>query len=216
MTKPPKTKTPKTPQKKSKPAEKRGSPPTKIGARFLFAVDDYLRKRQRGRGDMSNLIAEAIQSVDLASVELTRFRGKKQPTTARATQLVMPLDMRQELERWAERRLCTMNELLNSAVVATMPRGTAGGWAHSSAGSFDKLPPQEQEGFFADLVSQTGMEPGPDSRAHDGGYYDYDPKLREAVEVTKNGRRFVVEAIEGGELVRVREAGQAPFLEKQH
>ena len=165
---------------------------------------------------MSNLIAEAIRSVDLSSVELTRFRGKKQPTTARATQLVIPLAMRQELERWAEQRRCTMNELLNSALVATMPRGTTGGWAHSSAGSYDKLPPQEQEGLFTDLVSQTGMEPGPDSRAHDGGYFDYDGKLREAVEVTKDGRRFIVDAIEGGELVRVREAGQTPFLEKQH
>ena len=196
-------------------SKKRASPPTKIGARFLFAVDDYLRKRQRGRGDMSNLIAKAIQSVDLSSVELTRFRGKKQPTTVRATQFVMPLDLRQELERWAEKRRCTMNELLNSALVATMPRNATGGWAHSSAGSYDKLPPQEQEEFFADLVSQTGLEPGPDSRTHDGSYYDYDAKLREAVEVTKEGRRFVVDAIEGGELVRVREAGQTPFLEKQ-
>jgi hypothetical protein len=164
---------------------------------------------------MSNLIAEALQSVDLSSVELTRFRGKKQPTTVRATQLVMPLDLRQELERWAEKRRCTMNELLNSALVATMPRGATGGWAHSSSGAYDKLPPQEQEEFFADLVSQTGLEPGPDSRAHDGSYYDYDAKLREAVEVTKDGRRFIVNAVEGGELVRVREAGQTPFLEKQ-
>jgi hypothetical protein len=180
---------------------------TKIGARFLFAVDDYLRKRQRRRGDMSNLIAEAIESVDLATVELARFHGKKPPMTAKATQLVIPLDLRQELERWADQRRCTMNELLNSALIAIMPRESRTAGSQGSAGSFDKLTSQEREQFFADLLSQTGLDPGPDLCSREGSYYEYDASLGEVVEATRAGKRFVVDAIDGGELVRVHETG---------
>ena len=197
---------------------KRKSSRAVIGARLLYVVDDYLRKKQRGRGDMSNLIREAVEAVDLSSVELISIHGKKHPVTAKATQVVIPGEMRRDLERWSETRNCTMNELLNSALVASLLKarsGRGGGRLRGHMAVLGKMTAKEREEFFATLLALTGLEPGPDPRSRDGGYYEYDPHLEATVEVTKEGRRFVVEAVAGGELVRVREVGDAPFLEKR-
>jgi len=67
---------------------------------------------------MSNLIREAVEAIDLSSVELISIHGKKETVTAKATQVVITSEMRRDLERWSETRNCTMNELLNSALVA--------------------------------------------------------------------------------------------------
>jgi hypothetical protein len=75
-----------------------------IGARLLHRVDDFFRRKQRGRGDMSRLIREAVEAVDLSSVELIRIHGKRETPTARATQVVIPVEMRRDLERWSEKR----------------------------------------------------------------------------------------------------------------
>ena len=153
-----------------------------IGARLLHRVDDFLRRNQRGRGDMSKLIQEAVEAVDLSSVELIRIHGKRETPTARATQVVIPVEMRRDLERWSEKRECTMNELLNSALVAALLRGRS-----------------DRNG--------TSTEARGKMTASD---------LKATIEVTKQGRRFLVKAITGGELVRVREIGEAPYLEKRN
>ncbi len=181
-------------------------------------MDDYLRKKQRGRGDMSNLIREAVEAVDLSSVELISIHGKKHTVTAKATQVVIPTEMRRELERWSEKRNCTMNELLNSALVVALLKarsGRGGGRSRGHMAALGKMTAKEREEFFRSLLALTGLEPGPDPRSRDGSYYEYDPRLEATVEVTKEGTRFVVEAVAGGELVRVREVGEAPFLEKR-
>jgi hypothetical protein len=187
-----------------------------MGARLLHAVDAYLRKKQRGRGDMSNLIREAVEAVDLASVELISIHGKKHRVTAKATQVVIPTEMRRQLERWSEKRNCTMNELLNSALVVTLLKVRSGRGGGRGAMAAGKMTAQQREEFFGRLLALTGLEPGPDHRSRDGSYYEYDPHLEATVEVAKDGRRFAVEAVAGGELVRVREVGQAPFLERRN
>jgi hypothetical protein len=189
-----------------------------IGARLLHRVDDFLRRKQRGRGDMSKLIQEAVEAVDLSSVELIRIHGKRETPTARATQVVIPVEMRLDLERWSEKRECTMNELLNSALVAALLRGHTnriGTESGTSLAARGKMTASEREEFFRTLSALTGLEPGPDPRTREGNYYEYDPDLKATIEVTKQGRRFLVKAIPGGELVRVREVGEAPYLEKQ-
>ena len=82
-----------------------------VGARLLHVVDNYLRRKQRGRGDMSSLIFEALQEVDLGSVELITIQGQRRQVTARPTKIVLPMDVRDELERLSETRACSMNEL---------------------------------------------------------------------------------------------------------
>ena len=74
----------------------------------------------------------------------------------------------------------------------------------------------DREEFFRTLTALTGFEPGPDPRTREGSYYEYDSDLKATVEVSRQGRRFLVKAIPGGELVRVREVGEAPYLEKQN
>jgi hypothetical protein len=96
-------------------------PSRAVGVRLLHAVDAYLRKKQRGKGDMSKLIFEALRRTDLSSVPLITIHGKRQPTVAKVTQIVMPKEIRQQIEHWSENRLCSMNELLNSALVGSLP-----------------------------------------------------------------------------------------------
>ena len=178
-----------------------------------------LVQKQRGRGDMSRLIQEAVEAVDLSSVELIRIHGKRETPTARATQVVIPGEMRRDLERWSEKRDCTMNELLNSALVAALLRGRNDRNGIGSGTSMEarrKMTASEREEFFRNLTALTGIEPGPDPRTREGRYYEFDPDLKATIEVTKQGRRFLVKAIAGGELVRVREVGQVPYLEKRN
>src|SRR6266705_3057382 len=86
-----------------------------VGARLLHVVDNYLRRKQRGRGDMSSLIYEALREVDLGSVQLITIQGQRRQVTARPTKIVLPTDVRDQLDRWSEARACSMNELLRSA-----------------------------------------------------------------------------------------------------
>src|SRR5213076_2319204 len=59
---------------------------------------------------------------DLRLVPLITIHGRRQPTVAKVTQIVMPQDIRELIERWSENRRCSMNELLNSALVASLPK----------------------------------------------------------------------------------------------
>src|SRR5206468_6679821 len=91
-----------------------------VGARLLHVVDNYLRRKQRGRGDMSALIYQALREVDLGAVQLITIQGQRRQVTARPTKIVLPADVRDQLERWSEARACSMNELLNSALVVSL------------------------------------------------------------------------------------------------
>src|SRR2546425_12661745 len=91
-----------------------------VGARLLHVLDNHLRRKQRGRGDMSALIYQALREVDLASVQLITIQGHRRQVTARPTKIVLATDVRDQLERWSEARACSMNELLNSALVLSL------------------------------------------------------------------------------------------------
>ncbi len=187
-----------------------------VGVRLLHVVDAYLRKKQRGKGDMSKLIYEALTRIDLSSVPLITIHGKRQPTVAKVTQIVMPNAIRQQIEHWAENRLCSMNELLNSALVASLPdprrdRDSSASPAHPAV--LDKMTAAQREVFFTKLLSLTGNDATPSLRSREGSYYEYDSELGGTVEITQDGRRFLVESAGGGELVRVREVVKSLFLE---
>jgi hypothetical protein len=91
-----------------------------VGARLLHVVDNYLRRKQRGRGDMSALIYQALREVDLGSVQLITIQGQRRQVTARPTKIVLPTEVRDQLDRRSEARACSMNELLNSALVVSL------------------------------------------------------------------------------------------------
>ena len=188
-----------------------------VGVRLLHVVDAYLRKKQRGKGDMSKLIMEALRRTDLSVVPLITIHGKRQPTVAKVTQIVMPQEIRQLIEHWSENRHCSMNELLNSALVASLPNARRDrdrepfALAHPTVA--DKMTAAQRELFFAQLLSLTGNDETPSLRSREGSYYEYDSEAGGTVEITQEGRRFLVESAGGGELVRVREVVKSPFLE---
>ena len=192
-------------------------PSRPVGVRLLHTVDAYLRKKQRGKGDMSKLIMEAVSRTDLRLVPLITIHGRRQPTVAKVTQIVMPNEIRQLIEHWSENRRCSMNELLNSVLVADLPRTRSERDARSvsstHAAELDQMTAPQREVFFARLLSLMGSGAMPSLRSREGSYYEYDSEVGGTVEITQDGRRFLVESVGGGELVRVREVRNSPFLE---
>jgi hypothetical protein len=171
-------------------------PSRAVGVRLLHVVDAYLRKKQRGKGDMSKLIYEALTRIDLSSVPLITIHGKRQPTVAKVTQIVMPQEIRQLIEHWSENRRCSMNELLNSALAASLPnarRGRDPDTAHPAV--LNEMNAAQREVFFTRLLSLTGSDATPSLRSREGSYYEYDSEAAGTVEITQDGRRFLVESM---------------------
>ena len=189
-----------------------------VGVRLLHVVDAYLRKKQRGKGDMSKLISEALGMVNLESVPLLTIHGKKQPVVAKVTQVVIRKETRHEISRLSKIRGCSMNELLNSALVASLLKARSAREAASvppaHTAALNHMTPGQRERFFASLLGLSGHEAAPNLRSAEGSYYEYAPELGATVENTQDGRRFLVDSVSGDELVRIREVGQSPFVKK--
>ena len=193
---------------------KRGTSRKAVGVRLLHAADNYLRKKQRRKGDLSRLIYEAIAAVDLAEVPLTLFHGKREKVTAKVTQVVMPQDMCDEIEKWAAARRCSMNELLNSALSAglsmTRPSAVDGQTERKRPKEWSGLSSLARKKFFDEILALNGSEVGPGPRSAAGSFYQFEPKLSGTVEVSSDGTRYLVGCIGGnGDLVRLRKAGCA-------
>ena len=181
--------------------------------RLLHKVDEMLRRRIRRHGDMSLFVQRSLDEVDLLSVEIGRFHGKKVLSTTKATQVVMPVSLRKKLQEIAPERGCSMNELLNSAVLAWLRKGRpVRPGATKRQPAYDLMSPEERNSLWQSLVSLTGVESGPRSPSKEGGYYEWDSKAKSVLEVVPSGKRYAV-ASRGGELVRIREIGRAHFVE---
>ncbi len=192
-------------------------PSRPVGIRLLHIVDAYLRKKQRGKGDLSKLIMEAVSRTDLRLVPLITIHGRRQPTVAKVTQIVMPNEIRQLIEHWSENRRCSMNELLNSALIANLPKTRSERDTRfvpsTHAIELGQMTAAQREAFFAKLLSLTGNDTLPSLRSREGSYYEYDSEMGGTVEITQDGRRFLVECASGGELIRLRKIEKSAFLE---
>ena len=182
-----------------------------VGVRLLEAIDSQLRKKQRRKGDLSRLIFEAIQVVDLSSVPLTLFHGKRERVTAKVTQIVMPIHTRSAIEKWAGIRKCSMNELLNSALTVGLVKTRSPMYSDRSGRKgrlqWSDMSPEARKRFFDSMLMLDGQESAPDLRSKDGSFYRFEPKLNGTVEVSADGRRYLVGCAIGGDLVRLRDAG---------
>jgi hypothetical protein len=192
-------------------------PTMPVGVRLLLAVDDHLRKKQRGKGDLSKLIGEALRTTDLGLVPLLPIHGKRKTVVAKVTQVVLRKDIRQEIERWSKTRACSMNELLNSALVSsllkTRPRRGRVSGKQTPPALLSRMTSDQRETFFGQLLALTGQERVAGLHSREGSYYEYDGEAGATVEIASDGRRFLVQSAAGGELVRVREVGQSSFVE---
>src|SRR5712691_5117739 len=85
--------------------------------RLLSALDKLLRDKPRYLGELSTSINDALLAVDLNSVGLVTLQSR-QKQTGRETQVVILRRLRRRIHQVAHKRKCSMNQLVNSALLA--------------------------------------------------------------------------------------------------
>ena len=85
--------------------------------RLLSTLDRLLRDKPRYAGELSTAINDALLAVDLSTVELVNLQSR-QKQTGRETQVVILRRLRQRIHEVAHKRQCSMNQLVNSALLA--------------------------------------------------------------------------------------------------
>ena len=152
---------------------------------------------------MSASINDALLAVNLNTVKLVTLQGKKKQT-ARETQVVILRRLIRRIQRIADARGCSMNQLVNSGLLAYYSKGRRGSLdgssrtaRRSSMAAYDKMSAEERQQLMQVLASLTGLQEGPKEGFPDGTRYEYDPDLKTTVEVTPSGERFPVVLVAG-------------------
>ncbi len=170
--------------------------------RLLSALDKLLRDKPRYMGELSTSINDALLAVDLNTVELVNLQSR-QKQTGRETQVVILQRLRKRIHQVAKKRNCSMNQLVNSALLAyysktgegKLKKPTRGrGW---SIRSYDTMSELERKELHQMLSGLSAVQPVPvDAEQPDGTYYEYDRNLKATVKVTPDGERTPVEELE--------------------
>ena len=90
--------------------------------RLLSSLDKLLRDKPRYMGELSTSINDALLAVDLNTVELVTLQSR-QKQTGRETQVVILNRLRKRIHQVAKKRNCSMNQLVNSALLAFYSKG---------------------------------------------------------------------------------------------
>jgi hypothetical protein len=85
--------------------------------RLLSALDKLLRDKPRYLGELSTSINDALLAVDLNTVGLVTLQSR-QKQTGRETQVVILNRLRKRIHEIAKKRNCSMNQLVNSGLLA--------------------------------------------------------------------------------------------------
>src|SRR6202140_1365777 len=85
--------------------------------RLLSSLDKLLRDKPRYLGELSTSINDALLAVDLNTVELVNLQSR-QKQTGRETQVVILRRLRKRIHQIAQKRKCSMNQLVNSALLS--------------------------------------------------------------------------------------------------
>jgi hypothetical protein len=185
-----------------------------FNVRLLIGLDKLLRKKRRYQGDLSASINDALLAVNLNTVKLVTLQGKK-PKTAKETQVVILRRLIRRIQRIADARGCSMNQLVNSGLLAHYSKGRRGkldGSSESRRGAsvaaYDKMSTEERQQLMRVLVSLSGLQEGPEEEFPDGTHYEYDAELKTTVEVSPSGERFPV-ALVAGKLQRQQDKARA-------
>ncbi len=88
-----------------------------FNVRLLIGLDKLLRAKRRYQGDLSASINDALLAVNLNTVKLVTLQGKKKQT-ARETQVVLLRRLIRRIKRIADARGCSINQLVNSGLMA--------------------------------------------------------------------------------------------------
>jgi hypothetical protein len=108
------------------------------------------------------------------------------------------------IQRIADARGCSMNQLVNSGLLAYYSKGRRGkleGSTRATRGSsmatYDKMSTAERQQLMEILGSLTGLQEGPQEEFPDGTRYEFDRDLQTTVEVVPSGERFPVALVAG-------------------
>jgi len=170
--------------------------------RLLSALDKLLRDKPRYIGELSTSINDALLAVDLNTVELVTLQSR-QKQTGRETQVVILNRLRKRIHQVAKKRNCSMNQLVNSALLAFYSKGgesklkkPAKGRG-SSVDSYDTMSEAERRELHQMLAELSAMQSVPfEAEELNGSYYEYDRNLKATVKVTPDGERTPVEKLE--------------------
>jgi ribose 1,5-bisphosphokinase PhnN len=88
-----------------------------FNVRLLIGMDKLLRAKRRYQGDFSASINDALLAVNLNTVKLVVLQGRKKQT-ARETQVVLLGRLIRKIKRIADARGCSINQLVNSGLMA--------------------------------------------------------------------------------------------------
>src|SRR6266446_8479282 len=88
-----------------------------FNVRLLIALDKMLRAQRRYQGDLSASINDALLAVNLNTVKLVILQGKKKQI-ATETQVVLLRRLIRRIRRIADARACSINQLVNSGLMA--------------------------------------------------------------------------------------------------
>jgi hypothetical protein len=116
-----------------------------FNVRLLIGLDKLLRAKRRYQGDLSASINDALLAVNLNSVKLVTLQGKKKQT-AKETQVVILRRLITRIHRIARTRGCSINQLVNSGLLAyyskpgrSKSKGSSRTARESSIPTYDKM-----------------------------------------------------------------------------
>jgi hypothetical protein len=167
--------------------------------RLLSALDKLLRDKPRYMGELSTSINDALLAVDLNTVKLANLQSR-QKQTGRETQVVILNRLRKRIHEIAKKRNCSMNQLVNSALLAYYSKTGEGrlnktlNARGASLRSYDTMSESERRELHQVLSGLSAMQSVPfDAEEPNGTYYEYDRNLKATVKVTPDGERTPVE-----------------------
>jgi hypothetical protein len=170
--------------------------------RLLSALDKLLRDKPRYLGELSTSINDALLAVNLNTVELVNLQSR-QKQTGRETQVVILRRLRKHIHQVAQKRKCSMNQLVNSALLAYYSKTEQGKLKRStprngvSTHSYDRMSELERRELLQMLSGLSAMQSvSVDTEKPDGTHYEYDRNLKATVKVTPDGERTPVEELE--------------------
>ena len=182
---------------------KRRSPNFAVyNVRLLSSLDKLLRDKPRYSGELSTGINDALLAIDLNTVELVTLQSR-QKQTGRETQVVILKRLRKRIHQVAKRRKCSMNQLVNSALLAYYSKAGEGKLKRPIKGqgvsmrTYDTMSESERRELDQMLSGLAGMQSvAAEVEEPDGTYYEYDRNLKTTVKVTPDGERTPVGQLE--------------------
>src|SRR6202049_3049923 len=131
--------------------------------RLLSSLDKLLRDKPRFMGELSTSINDALLAADLNTVELVTLQSR-QKQTGRETQVVILNRLRKRIHQVAKKRNCSMNQLVNSALLAFYSKGgenkfkKSGKGRGSSLRSYDTMSDSERRELH-EMLAQISAVP---------------------------------------------------------